>query len=253
MSGTIDAFILTGLEQGRLPADIASDKNLKVGRSAFRSVIKGALEQDDEAWATSLREVGFSSGLSMAYEGIISQVSVAQARCRKIAASDSGALASHSQLKPTKSSPLPCLHTVLTPSGLAMLKSAPLKKAFPVCPPRVAPSPQTLISSIRALIASGALTGPAWAKPSLWRPHIRRAFTSYHALVKEVAEKVIDEPSFSHEYTVFLQSISQPIQLLQLISEDFVAEFGPGASKGLLGVGEVGGQNLLQIMVSTRK
>lgn len=75
MSATVDAFILTGLEQGRLPAEIACSKNLEVGRGAFRSVIKGALEQDDEAWATSLREVGFSSGLSMAYEGIISQVS----------------------------------------------------------------------------------------------------------------------------------------------------------------------------------
>lgn len=131
-----------------------------------------------------------------------------------------------------------------------MLKSAPLKHAFPICPPRAPPSPQALIASIRSLIAAGALSGPAWSKPSVWRPHIRRAFTAYHSLVKEVAEDVICEPNFSHEYNVFLQSISQPIQLLQLISEDFEAEFGPGACKGLLGVGEVGGQNLLQIMVS---
>lgn len=37
--------------------DVASDKNLEVGRSAIKQVIKAALDQDDEAWATSLREV----------------------------------------------------------------------------------------------------------------------------------------------------------------------------------------------------
>ena len=71
---TVDAWILTGLEQGRDPKEVGNEKNLEVGRGAIRSVIKAALEQEDEAWATSLREVGFSSGMSMAYEGIVSQV-----------------------------------------------------------------------------------------------------------------------------------------------------------------------------------
>lgn len=69
---TIEAWLCTGIEQGRSPLDVASDKNLEVGRSAIKQVIKAALDQDDEAWATSLREVGFSSGLSMAFEGIVS-------------------------------------------------------------------------------------------------------------------------------------------------------------------------------------
>ncbi|ORY66635.1 hypothetical protein BCR35DRAFT_308491 [Leucosporidium creatinivorum] len=221
---TIEAWLCTGIEQGRSALDVASDKNLEVGRSAIKQVIKAALDQDDEAWATSLREVGFSSGLSMAFEGIVSQ------------------------LKHNKSSPLPCLHTLITPSGLAMLKSAPLKHAFPICPPRTPPSPQALLTSIRSLLASGALTGPEWKQASVWRPQIRRAFAAYHALVKEVAEEVVCDAAFSTEYQIFLDSISQPIQLLQLISDDFEAEFGPGACKGLLGVGEVGGQNLIQIM-----
>lgn len=130
-----------------------------------------------------------------------------------------------------------------------MLKSAPLKHAFPICPPRTPPSPQALLTSIRSLLALGALTGPEWRQASIWRPQIRRAFAAYHALVKEVAEEVVCDAAFSTEYQIFLDSISQPIQLLQLISDDFEAEFGPGACKGLLGVGEVGGQNLIQIMV----
>jgi len=155
-----------------------------------------------------------------------------------------------SQLKPTKTSPLPCLHSLLTPAGLAMLKSAPLKHSFPICPPRTPPSPATLLSSIRSLLGSGTsnLTGPTWKQPSVWRPQVRKAFAKYHLMVKEVAEEVVCEPGFSKEYTIFLESISQPIQLLHLISEDFELEFGPGACKGLLGVGEVGGQNLCAIM-----
>jgi hypothetical protein len=54
---TVDAWILTGLEQGRGPGEVGNEKNLEVGRGAIRSVIKAALEQEDEAWATSLREV----------------------------------------------------------------------------------------------------------------------------------------------------------------------------------------------------
>lgn len=152
------------------------------------------------------------------------------------------------QLKYNKTSPLPCLHTLITPSGLAMLKSAPLKHAFPICPPRTTPSPQSLLTSIRSLIASRALVGPAWKQASTWRPAVRKAFNKYHQMVKEVAEEVVCDKSFSAEYSIFLDSISQPIQLLQLISEDFETEFGPGACKGLLGVGDVGGQNLIQIM-----
>lgn len=49
--------ILTGLEQGRAPSEVGNDKNLEVGRGAITSVIKAALEQEDDAWATSLREV----------------------------------------------------------------------------------------------------------------------------------------------------------------------------------------------------
>mgnify|MGYP001563683815 FL=1 len=66
-------------------------------------------------------------------------------------------------------------------------------------------------------------------------------------MVKEVAEEVVGDPEFSSEYTLFLESISQPLQLLQLIREDFETEFGEGACRGLLGVGEVGGQNVIQI------
>lgn len=53
----MDAWILTGLEQGRGSGEVGNEKNLEVGRGAIRSVIKAALEQEDEAWATSLREV----------------------------------------------------------------------------------------------------------------------------------------------------------------------------------------------------
>ena len=59
------ARILTGLEQGRGPAEVGNDKNLEVGKGAITSVINAALEQDDEAWATSLREVS-SSGPTLA-------------------------------------------------------------------------------------------------------------------------------------------------------------------------------------------
>jgi len=74
MNGTVDAWILTGLEQGRLPDEVGDSKNLEFGRAAIKSVIRGALEAEDGAWATSLRETGFSSALSMAYEGIVAQV-----------------------------------------------------------------------------------------------------------------------------------------------------------------------------------
>jgi len=74
MNGTVDAWILTGLEQGRLPDEVGDSKNLEFGRAAIKSVIRGALVAEDGAWATSLRETGFSSALSMAYEGIVSQV-----------------------------------------------------------------------------------------------------------------------------------------------------------------------------------
>lgn len=76
MNGTVDAWILTGLEQGRSPAEVGDKKNLEFGRAAIKSVVRGALEAEDEAWATSLRETGFSSALSMGYEGIVSQVSL---------------------------------------------------------------------------------------------------------------------------------------------------------------------------------
>jgi hypothetical protein len=221
---TIDAWILTGLEQGRTPSEVGNESNLAVGRGALKSVIKAALEQEDEAWATSLREVGFSSGMSMAFEGVIAQ------------------------LKYNKSSPLPCLHTLITPSGLAMLKSAPLKHAFPVCPPRTAPSSHSLLTSIRADIASKTLQGSLWKQSAIWKPQVRRAFAKYHAMVKEVAEDIVCDPAFSKEYHIFLESISQPINLFDLISQDFSAEFGLGACKGLLGVGDAGGMNLRQIM-----
>lgn len=81
---TIDAWILAGLERGRLPRDVASDANVDVGKHAIASVIKTALSQENDAWATSLREVGFSSGMSMAFEGIVSQVrtlAVLQSSC----------------------------------------------------------------------------------------------------------------------------------------------------------------------------
>lgn len=209
------------LEQGRSPTEVGNDNNLEVGRGALRSVIKAALDQEDEAWATSLREVGFSSGMSMAYEGVIAQ------------------------LKHNKS--LPCLHTLLTTSGLAMLKSAPLKHAFPICPPRAAPSCQALLASIRADIAAGRLSGSIWKQSAIWRPQVRRAFAKYHAMVKDVAEEIVTAPSFSKEYNIFLDSISRPINLFDLISQDFAAEFGPGACKGLLGVGSAGGDHLHQV------
>ncbi|GAA6059243.1 hypothetical protein JCM10212_006636 [Sporobolomyces blumeae] len=225
LNGTVDAWILTGLEQGRLPEEVGNDKNLEFGREAIRSVIQSALEAEDGAWATSLRETGFSSALSMAYEGIVAQ------------------------LNPSKTVSVPCLHTLLTPTGLSMLKSAPLKSAFPICPPRTPPSPSPLLASIRSLIQRGALSGPAWKTSSVWRQHIRKAFAAYHAMLREIAEDLVSgDPSFSEEYRIFLENISQPLQLLQLIADDFEAEFGPGATRGLLAVGEAGGDNILSIM-----
>lgn len=178
----------------------------------------------------------------MAYEGIVSQVRVSLVIAGRVLNCGLG------QLKHHKSSPLPCLHTLLTPTGLSMLKSAPLKHAFPICPPRSAPSPSSLLASIRSLLASGALSGPEWATAADWRPQIRKAFARYHAMVKQAAEALVSDPTFATEYTIFLESISQPLQLLALISDDFEHEFGAGACKGLLGVGDVGGQNLIQIM-----
>lgn len=74
-SQTVDTWLLAGLQQGWPPNRLAEEANLELGRGALREVIVEALQVDDEAWACSLREVGFSSGLSMAYEGIMSQVS----------------------------------------------------------------------------------------------------------------------------------------------------------------------------------
>lgn len=145
-----------------------------------------------------------------------------------------------SQLMPTKNSPLPCLHTLIT-SSPSMLKSAPLKHSLPILPPRATPSSLDLINNIKALIANGNLSGPAWRDPKVWKPQIRRAHARYSAMVKEVAEDIVCAPSFSNEYNIFLDSISQPINLFDLISQDFDTEF-PGAAKGLLGVGE--GQSL---------
>lgn len=142
-----------------------------------------------------------------------------------------------SSLMPNKNSPLPCLHTLITSSSLAMLKSAPLKHAFPILPPRATPSSFDLLASIKSLIASKSLTGPAWKDPKIWKPQIRRAQARYTAMVKEVAEEIVCDPSFSTEYNIFLDSISQPVNLFDLISQDFDTEF-PGASRGLLGVGE---------------
>ncbi|GAA6052167.1 hypothetical protein JCM3770_001251 [Rhodotorula araucariae] len=223
-SGTVDAWILTGLEGGRLPDDIANPKNLEFGKEAFRQVIRSALQAENEAWATSLRETGFSSSVSMVYEGLVAQ------------------------LKPSKTAPLPCLHTLLTPTGLSMLKSAPLKSAFPVCPPRTPPSPAPLLASIRSLIQSGALRGEVWKSTATWRAQIRKAFATYHSHLKDLAEEIVSERSFALEFYIFLENISQPIQLLQLIADDFEAEFGPGATRGLLGVGEAGGDNLISVM-----
>lgn len=56
-NGTIDAWILTGLEQGRTVDDVGNRKNLNVGKGAIRGVIRNALELDDGAWSISLREV----------------------------------------------------------------------------------------------------------------------------------------------------------------------------------------------------
>lgn len=63
-NSTVEAWISTGLLQGRSPAEVGNDQNIQVGRGALRSLISSALNQNDEAWATSLREVGFSSGTS---------------------------------------------------------------------------------------------------------------------------------------------------------------------------------------------
>ena len=151
------------------------------------------------------------------------------------------------QLKPSKGT-LPCLHSLLTPAGLSLLKSAPLKHAFPVSPPRTPPSPSPLLASVRDMITRGTLSGPEWDHTPSWRPHVRRAYTRYHAAVKDVAEEIVSASEFAREYHIFLESIAQPVQLFQLIMDDFENEFGPGATKGLLGVGQVGGPNLIQIM-----
>lgn len=143
---------------------------------------------------------------------------------------------------------MPCLHTLLTPTGLNLLKSAPLMSAFPVTPPRAPPSPAPLLASIRSLIQSGSLSGPAWKSTATWRAQIRKAFAAYHALLKDVAEELVTARSFAEEFHLFLDQIAQPIQLLQLIADDFESEFGPGATRGLLGVGEAGGDNLISVM-----
>ncbi|GAA6015262.1 hypothetical protein JCM8202_002404 [Rhodotorula sphaerocarpa] len=223
-SGTVDAWILSGLEQGRRPDEIADEKNLEFGKEAFRQVVQNALEADDEAWATSLRETAFSSSVSMVYEGVIAQVTS------------------------NKNGPVPCLHTLLTPTGLSLLKSAPLMTAFPVTPPRAPPSPAPLLASIRSIVQNGALSGPVWKSTATWRSQIRKAFAAYHALLKDVAEELVTARPFAEEFHLFLDQIAQPIQLLQLIADDFEAEFGPGATRGLLGVGEAGGDNLISVM-----
>ena len=246
-SGTVDAWILTGLEGGRLPDDIANPKNLEFGKEAFRQVIRSALQAENEAWAASLRETGFSSSVSMVYEGLVAQVrprsSRPSSRPARLTRSSRRA-----QLKPSNTAPLPCLHTLLTPTGLSMLKSAPLKSAFPVCPPRTPPSPAGLLASIRSLIQSGVLRGNVWKSTATWRAQIRTAFSTYHSHLKELAEDIVSERAFALEFYIFLENISQPIQLLQLIADDFEAEFGPGATRGLLGVGDAGGDNLVTIM-----
>lgn len=129
-----------------------------------------------------------------------------------------------------------------------MLKSAPLKHAFPICPPRTPPSPTGLLNSIRSLIQDKILTGPQWKSSAVWKSQVKKVFLAYHTMVKEVAESIICEPKFSSEYTIFLDTISQPIQLLLLIRSDFEEEFGENVHKGLLQVGDVGGNNLASIM-----
>lgn len=129
-----------------------------------------------------------------------------------------------------------------------MLKSAPLKSTFPLSPPRTSPSPAPLLASIRSLIQSGNLVDPVWQSTTTWRSQIRKAFASYHALMRQVAEEIVSDRSFAEEYFIFLENVSRPVQLLQLIADDFEAEFGPNATRGLLGVGDVGGDNLISIM-----
>ncbi|KAK4047098.1 hypothetical protein OIV83_005661 [Microbotryomycetes sp. JL201] len=238
-SRTVDTWLLTGLQQGWSPGKLADEHNLELGRTALKDVILDALDVDDEAWACSLREVGFSSGLSMAFEGIIQQPVFSALMPAPLIIF---------QLKYSHAQTPPCLHTLMSPTGLAVLKSAPLKHSFPVCPPRNPPSPQSLISSIRNLISSGVLSGPDWAKPAVWRSHVRKAFTRYHALIKEVAEEVITSPSFAVEFQIFIDSVASPLELFRLIADDFETEFGSTMSKGLLCVGDTGGPNLFQIM-----
>lgn len=68
-------------------------------------------------------------------------------------------------------------------------------------------------------------------------------------MLREIAEELVSgDPSFSEEYRIFLENISQPIQLLQLIADDFETEFGPDAQRGLLAVGDAGGDNIMSIM-----
>jgi hypothetical protein len=67
-------------------------------------------------------------------------------------------------------------------------------------------------------------------------------------MLREIAEEIVSSPAFAQEYRIFLENISQPIQLLQLIADDFETEFGPGATRGLLAVGETGGDNIMSIM-----
>jgi len=68
-------------------------------------------------------------------------------------------------------------------------------------------------------------------------------------MLREIAEELVSgDPSFSEEYRIFLENISQPIQLLQLIADDFETEFGPDATRGLLAVGDAGGDNIMSIM-----
>ncbi|KAK4057350.1 hypothetical protein OIO90_001416 [Microbotryomycetes sp. JL221] len=235
---TIDLWILTALNQGWSLEELTLESNLQLAKQTFTNLVMKALKQDDETWANSLKETAFSSAMSMAFQGIMNQFRLKQGQQSNV-----------------------CLHTLLSIEGLEILESAPLKQSFPTCPPRTTKiCSKFLKEQVKMLFHKGLLKGfqtdSNVASPtsttmttlkSLKR-QLRQIYKPYQTLIKQISNEIVMDLNFSKEFKLFLESIVTPLNLFQLISEDFQHELGSTNSKGLLGINEVGGSNLFQIM-----
>ncbi|KAM0751060.1 hypothetical protein T439DRAFT_347679 [Meredithblackwellia eburnea MCA 4105] len=180
---TVDAWILTGLEQGRPPSQVGNDTNVRVGKTAIMSVVKAALEQDNNAWADGLREVAFLTSLKMLFTSLTTHLSLSRA---------------------------PCLHLLLQPSTLTALQTLPLpgpRSHLIQSPSRPFPSFKPLLKSILGSIEKGSLKGRWYPSPQSlrsggaagragpnngeWRKNVENAFRRYHEAVRKGAEVVV--------------------------------------------------------------